>query len=447
MTNIKKAIAKALNDKHLTRAVLTSTTLSVKKRDHLVAEIPDFEAVREAARAVRQASIDDYQAHLERFSDAFTKAGGKIHYAATAIEACDIVLSLLRAQNATKGVKSKSMVTEEIGLGKALEAGGIDAVESDLGEYIVQLAGESPSHITAPALHRSRQSIGKLFADRLGVDYSDDPETLTAIARRLMRQRFTEAQFAISGANFMVADTGHIAIVENEGNVKMGLSVPPLYISVAGLDKFVAKPADLNPLMRLLPTSATGQLATAYFHLLKPSRIGEDGPKEMHVILLDNGRSSAMDDPEYREMMLCIRCGACMNICPVYRSVGGHAYGTTYPGPMGSILSNLVGAERNTEPELPQLSTLCGDCKDICPVKIDIPRMLVKMRHESYKPIWQRAAASTWKVSMQTSIRYEIGGGSIRTASKLLGGILKESGFRPAERSFRELYRLKKSRE
>ena len=445
MIQIKKRITKALKDEHLTRAVLKSTTLSVKKRDNLVADMPNFEGVRESAREVRQRSIDNFQAYSEQFADRFTAAGGKIHHASTSKDACDIVLNLLKKQNALKGVKSKSMVTEEIGLGHALEAKGIDAVESDLGEYIVQLAGEPPSHITAPALHRSRESIGKLFADKLGVDYTDDPAALTGIARGLMRQRFIEAQFAISGANFLVAETGHIAIVENEGNVKMGLSVPPLHITVAGIDKLLEKPADLDPIMKLLPTSATGQRATAYFHLLKPTQSDEDGPKEMHVILLDNGRSTAMQDPEYREMMLCIRCGACLNICPVYRSVGGHAYGTTYPGPMGAVLSNLLGAEQMSQPELPELSSLCGACHDICPVKIDIPRMLLQIRSCTEKPLWQKAAATTWKVFMQTSKRYEIGGNVARSATKLLGGILKRNKFKPADRSFRELYKARKS--
>lgn len=444
MTHVKKRIAKALKDDHLVRAILKSTTLSVKKRDHLVAEMTDFETVRSAARRVRQRSIDNFQAYSEKFAKSFTVAGGVVHQAGSALGACEIVLRLLRDHHATKGVKSKSMVTEEIGLGKALEENGIDAVESDLGEYIVQLASEPPSHITAPALHRSRESIGRLFAEKLGVEYTDNPEKLTAIARALMRKRFTEAQFAISGANFMIADTGHIAIVENEGNVKMGLTIPPLYIVVAGIDKFLEKPLDLDPVMQLLPTSATGQRATAYFHLLKPTQEVEDGPKQMHLILLDNGRSTAMQDPEYREMMLCIRCGACLNICPVYRSVGGHAYGTTYPGPMGAVLSNLLGTEPMAQPKLAEMSSLCGACKDICPVKIDIPRMLIGIRSTSKKPLWQKAAAVTWKVSMQTSQRYELGGNVLRAANKLLGGILKKNGLQPAERSFRELYKMRK---
>jgi L-lactate dehydrogenase complex protein LldF len=445
MTHVKKRITKALNNEHLTRAVLKSTTLSVKKRDHLVAEMSDFEAVRATAREVRQRSIDNFQAYSDQFADRFVAAGGVIHHASTAKEACDIVLKLLKEENAIKGVKSKSMVTEEIGLGQQLEAHGIDAVESDLGEYIVQLAGEPPSHITAPALHRSRESIGRLFADKLGVDYTDNPEELTAIARKLMRDRFTEAQFAISGANFMIAETGHIAIVENEGNVKMGLSVPPLYITVAGIDKFLEKPQDLDPIMQLLPTSATGQRATAYFHLLKPTQTGEDGPEQMHMILLDNGRSAAMQDPEYREMMLCIRCGACLNICPVYRSVGGHAYGTTYPGPMGAVLSNLLGDVPMSQPELPELSSLCGACKDICPVKIDIPRMLLGIRNHSEKPLLHKAAAVTWKVTMQTPQRYEIGSTLFRTANKLLSVVLKKNPFQPAKRSFRDLYKARKA--
>lgn len=433
MNPTKQNIAKALSDPHLRQAVLNATRLSVSKRNSAVTELPDLEEARSKARAIRMRSLERLDEYLERFRQSFEHAGGAVHFAADAKEANRIAVGILRKHDATRGVKSKSMVTEEIRLGRALEHWGIDAVESDLGEYIVQLAGEPPSHITAPALHRSRGSIGKLFAEKIGIPYSDDPATLTKAARKVLRQRFIEAEFGISGANFVVAESGHLVIVENEGNVRLGLSLPPLYIAVTGIEKVIGSLQDVPPLMDLLPRGATGQRISGYLHLLRPTRSGEDGPKQMHIILVDNGRRRALNDLKLREMLLCIRCGACLNVCPVYRTVGGHAYGFVYPGPMGAIWSSIVGESPMSKLDLPDLSTLCGACRDICPVKIDIPRMLLELRSRRPKPLHEQALAAGYKWTMNASPRMEIAGRVARLASDMLpnglpGGWLKGVG-------------------
>ncbi len=334
-------------------------------------------------------------------------------------------MGILKRHNAKSGVKSKSMVSEEIHLNYALISEGIDIVESDLGEFIVQLAGEPPSHITAPALHRSRQSIGKLFAEKLGINYTDDPEELTKIARSILRELFLRADFGIAGANLFIAETGHIVLVENEGNAQMGLSLPPLFISITGIEKVVAHLTDAATILNLLARSATGQRFTSYVHFLKPSKPNEDGPKEMHLVLLDNGRRMALMDEKLREMLLCIRCGACLNICPVYRSLGGHTYKSVYPGPMGSVLSNILGNGFVRHNELSHISTLCGVCREVCPVNIDIPQMLLEIRARSPKPLLHKSLATAWKWTMSSPQRYRLAGRLLHFSVKFIPNIHK----------------------
>ncbi len=420
MSRIKAAVNKALGDATLGNAVLKSCELSISHRNAVIAELDDFEAVRQQARDVRQSALDNLEPLIDRFADNFRAAGGNVHQAADDHQACDIVLDLLQRRNAKQGVKSKSMVAEEIGLGEALVQAGIDAIESDLGEFIVQLAGEPPSHITAPALHRSRQSIGQLLSTKLKFPYTDDPALLARQARGHLRKRFLSADFGIAGANFFVADSGHLVLVENEGNGRMGFTTPPLFIAVTGVEKAVGSLPELSPLLRVLARSATGQRFSTYTSLIRPTRSGEDGPREMHVVLVDNGRREALLDPSLREMLLCIRCGACLNICPVYKSVGGHAYKSVYPGPMGAIWSNLVGDSSTEKADLPDLSTLCGACRDVCPVKIDIPRMLLELRARRPKGAIETAAAEAWKWMMSAPRRYETGGKIARAAGRLL---------------------------
>ncbi len=422
MSLVRRNIKRALDDRKLGRAVLNSCLLSTEKRDRLISEL-DFQSTRAAARLIRQRSLDENRPLLERFKESFEKAGGRLHYALTAEAACRIVVDILLKAGALQGVKAKSMVTEEIGLGQALHRAGIDAVESDLGEYIIQLAGERPSHITAPALHRSKESIGRLFADRLKIPYTDDPQQLTEIARSVLRRRYIDAEFGVSGANFLVAETGHVVVVENEGNGRLGASLPRIFVAVTGIEKVVGGLSDLAPLLALLARSATGQRATAYVNALLPAPDVSDAPDEFHLVLVDNGRRRTMADPDFAEMLLCIRCGACLNVCPVYRSVGGHAYGSVYPGPMGAVLSNLLGPRMMMHHELPFLSTLCGACKEVCPVDMDLPGMLLKLRERAPKPAIDRVAAAGWGWAMATPARMELAGRTVRTIGRAIGAM------------------------
>ncbi len=406
MSKVQRKIRRALNDSQLNEAVLKASELSTQKRNIAVSEIAEYEEARDSARAARQKSIDNAPALIDQFTSNFEKHGGKVHHARNANEGCLIIDEILLKSGARRGVKSKSMVTEEIELREYLTHIGYDVVESDLGEFIVQLAGEPPSHITAPALHRSRQSIGKLFEAKLGVEYTEDPTELTMIARKALREKFCAAEFGVAGSNFLIAETGQVVVVENEGNARLGMAVPKVFIAVTGIEKTLPEKNDLAPLLNLLSRSATGQRLTSYVNIFKPEN-QSNRKREFHVVLIDNGRTRALKDPILREMMLCIRCGACLNVCPVYRSIGGHAYDSIYPGPMGAILSNLLGESPMRHCELPHLSTLCGLCKDVCPVRIDIPKLLLELRARCDKPVYQKIAAGFWRWTMDSPKRFE----------------------------------------
>jgi len=352
------------------------------------AQFPDadeLQGLRELGSQIRRYSLSNLPRLLEQLETKLTANGIQVHWAQTPDEANAIALAIARRVEATRIIKGKSMVSEEIGFNHAMEAAGIEAFESDMGEYIVQLAGEAPSHIIMPAIHKTKQDIAKLFAEEVpGVTYTEDVDALIQIGRRVLRHKFAEADIGLSGVNVAVAETGTLCLVENEGNGRMCTTVPKIHIAITGIEKVVEKLEHVPPILSLLTRSATGQSVTTYVNMIsRPRQPDEkDGPLEVHLILLDNGRTQAYADLELRETLKCIRCGACMNHCPVYARVGGHAYGTTYPGPIGAIISpHLLGLE--TTYPLAFASTLCGACAEVCPVKIPITDLLVRLRNEA----------------------------------------------------------------
>uniref|UniRef100_I2Q0Q1 4Fe-4S ferredoxin-type domain-containing protein n=1 Tax=Desulfovibrio sp. U5L TaxID=596152 RepID=I2Q0Q1_9BACT len=375
-----QAAAAALADGQR-RAILTKAISHIHVlRQRSVNAMPDFADRRARAVAVRQKTLARLPELLETLEASVTAAGGVVHYAEDAAEAASLVTRLLSERNVRLVVKGKSMVSEEIGLNGALEAAGIEAVETDLGEYIIQLAGEKPSHILAPALHVSKEQVSELFRQKLGRTSTDIPE-MTRIARESLRRKFLAADAGITGANIAVAATGTVAVLENEGNIRLSASCPPIHVALMSLEKVVETLNDAAAVLDILPPSATGQTLPVHLSFFTgPRRDGErDGPKEMHLVILDNGRSRILADPLLRPILQCIRCGACLNVCPVYQSVGGHAYGSVYPGPMGSVLSPLLAGAAG-DARQPFACTHCAACAEACPAGIDHPALLQELR-------------------------------------------------------------------
>jgi len=345
----------------------------------------ELQGLRELGASIRRYSLANLPRLLEQLEANLTANGVKVHWAQNAADANAIALQIAQRVNAKHIIKGKSMVSEEVGFNHAMEAAGIEAFESDMGEYIVQLAGEAPSHIIMPAIHKTKQEIAQLFADEVpGVTYTEDVDALIQIGRNVLRRKFADADIGLSGVNFCVAETGTLCLIENEGNGRMCTTVPKVHIAITGIEKVVEKLDHVPPLLSLLTRSATGQSVTTYVNMISSPRKADekDGPEEVHLILLDNGRTQAYADDELRATLQCIRCGACMNHCPVYARIGGHAYGTTYPGPIGAIISpHMLGLEA-TYP-LAFASTLCGACNEVCPVKIPITDILVRLRNEA----------------------------------------------------------------
>jgi L-lactate dehydrogenase complex protein LldF len=370
----------AVADTQLRRKLENATGRHLDQVAATRAEFPAYEAERDASRRIKEDSIARLDELLVQLKERLEANGCRVFVAADAAEARKYIVALARERGARRVVKGKSMATEEIALNPALAEAGCEVVETDLGEYIVQLRGERPSHIITPAIHLSREDIGLLFNEKLHVPYTSDPAALTAVARERLREVFLAAEMGVTGANFAIAETGTLVLVENEGNGRMSSTLPEIFVAVMGIEKVIPSMSDLSHFLEVLARTATGQKLTTYTNFVSgPRRAGEaDGPREVHVVLLDNGRSTMLADPVLREALYCLRCGACLNVCPIFRRVGGHAYGSTYPGPIGSIVSpSLFGGATAT---LPFASTLCGACREICPVKIDIPRILLHLR-------------------------------------------------------------------
>jgi L-lactate dehydrogenase complex protein LldF len=388
VTTFPEAARKELANAQL-RANLRNATHTIRaKRARVVDELPDWEELREAGRAIKADVLAHLGGYLVQFESAVEAAGGRVHWARDAAEACAVVADVARSHGATEVVKVKSITTDEIELNSALAAHGIHAIETDFAELILQLDGDWSSHILVPAIHRNRTEIRDLFARTIAPGIaSDDPAELAEAARIFLREKFLGARVGVSGANFGVAETGTICVVESEGNGRMCTTLPPVLVSVLGIEKLLPRFADLEVFLQLLPRSSTGERMNPYTSLWTGVTPG-DGPEELHVVLVDNGRTRVLADDVGREALHCIRCSACLNVCPVYSRTGGHAYGSVYPGPIGAILTpQLVGIEN--APSLPFASSLCGACYEVCPVKIDIPRVLLHLRAKAVaaKPV------------------------------------------------------------
>jgi len=384
----------ALKDAFLQEALTIATTKFIDLRREAFEGFPQGDALRDRARGIKEATLQRLDHYLGLLADNVERLGGHVHWAATGEEAREIVLRLCRDRGVRMAVKSKSMATEEIDLNEALEHAGVTPIETDLGEYIIQLAHEKPSHIIAPAIHKTKGQVAELFSRELSGRFAADPEVLTAVARKELRQKFLQADLGITGANFAVAETGTLVLVTNEGNGRMVTSLPRLHVAVMGMEKVIPTMTDLVVFLSILAKSATGQKLSSYTTLVRgPRQPGElEGPEHFHLILLDSGRVRQIGGP-LREALYCLRCGACLNVCPVYRQIGGHAYGHTYPGPIGILLTAMLKGTDSVK-DLAHASSLCGACKDVCPVRIDIPRMLVELReqvaHEHVAPVAER---------------------------------------------------------
>jgi L-lactate dehydrogenase complex protein LldF len=445
----------ALADVHLRGALKHATSLFGERRSEAAASLPNWEELRSQARAIKDEVLLHLDRYLEKFVSQAEARGAKIHWARDGVEANTIICKLAVDHRARIIVKSKSMTTEETHLNSALEAAGMQVVETDLGEYIIQLAEETPSHIIAPAIHKTKGQIAELFTSELGMPPTDDVAQLTSTARTTLRDRFAAADIGISGVNFGIAETGTIVIVENEGNIRLTTSVPRVHIAVMGIEKVVPRFADLDIFLKLLPRSGTGQRLTTYQSFLTGTKrqAGDEGPEELHIVLLDNGRSRMLAHPVTRQSLACIRCGACLNACPVYQQIGGHAYGSVYPGPIGAVITpQLMGIEKTSH--LPYASSLCGACREVCPVKIDIPRLLLHLRGEvtakrkgnaaeglAFK-IWARVMMSPSLYRMSS-----VAGRIIQRVIPLSRAWTKGRDLRPIEpQSFRDLWDRKLSR-
>jgi len=452
------AVGQALADPPLQAALLrlTDTLMAGNRRGY--ASLPDSDKLRDHAKRIKEHTLAHLDKYLEQLEASVQRLGGHVHWAADAAEARQIVVAIARQANCKHAVKSKSMTSEEVHLNPALEAAGIEVTETDFGEFIIQLAGERPSHLVAPAVHHTRESVARILSKHVGEQLPDDPKSLALTGRRLLRDKFHAADLGISGANFAVAETGTICLVTNEGNGRLTTTWPRVHIALMGMEKVIPRLEDLPVFLKLLARAATGQTLSIYTTLITGARrAGElDGPEEFHLVILDNGRSKVLATP-FRESLQCIRCGACLNACPVYRRIGGHAYGGVYSGPIGSILTPLYDSVA-LNPHLPHASSLCGACQSVCPVRINIPHMLIGLRelqHHGKPNRWERLAYGFWREVLRRPWLYRL---ALRGARLLLRPLARQGWLTklpgpgagwtamrdfpaPAQRSFREMWR------
>ncbi|MCL6454305.1 MAG: iron-sulfur cluster-binding protein [Alicyclobacillus sp.] len=435
-SGISERAQSALEDDFLRQAVRFTADRLRGKKQVSTEQLGNWESWRERGQAIRAHTIANLDSYLAQFADRVRQAGGHVHFASDAAEAVEVVLSIARGKGARSVVKSKSMVSEEVHINHHLQNAGIEVVETDLGEYIVQLANETPSHIIIPAIHKTRAQIRDLFTAAGGEQLTTDTKTLAGFARQRLRQKFLAADIGITGCNFGIAETGTVVLFTNEGNADMVANLPKTHIVLMGMERLLPTLEDLEVFANLLPRSATGQPLTAYLSMITgPRRRGDlDGPEELHVVVLDNGRSRQLGDPHFQAVLHCIRCGACLNVCPVYRQIGGHAYGSVYPGPIGAVLTPLLQQDE-TYADLPYASSLCGACAEACPVKIPLHDMLVRLRQRraatGRTPALEKSAFHAYRVAFANHRRYRLAFGTARVLQRPLvqdGGIANGVG-------------------
>lgn len=411
--HLRDRARKALEDEQMRKAVHKAVDRLAGNKEKASKELVNWNEWREQGKRIRQHTLKNLDYYLGQLAESVRKNGGHVHFAGTAAEARNVIIGICRQHDAKLVVKSKSMVTEEIQLNKSIQQAKIEVLETDLAEYILQLAGEMPSHIIVPAIHKNRYQIAELFAKVAGHKIESDTPALTAFARKTLRGEFLKADVGISGCNFAVAETGAISLVTNEGNARMITTAPRVLISVMGMERLVPTFEDLEVILSLLPRSATGQKLTSYVSVIHAPRRAEEteGPEEFHLVIVDNGRSRILADEEFRQALHCIRCGACFNVCPVYRQIGGHAYGSVYGGPIGAVLTPLLENDLEFWGELSYASTLCAACGNICPMKIPIQDLLIKLRQmrvdAGHTQTLERLSFGMWRRFFKLPGRYK----------------------------------------
>jgi len=452
---------KAAGDERLKTAVSANTQRQYDGRVSRMLDLPDPDGLRDLAGRIKQHTLDHLDYYLDQLKSAVEANGGRVHFAADGAAARRIITDIATQAKCRGVIKSKSMASEEIELAHHLERAGLDLVETDLGEFIIQISHDKPSHLVAPIIHKDRASIARLFADYFHTPYTDDPSALTRQARTFLRDKFRRADLGITGGNFLIAQTGQVCVVENEGNARQSITTPRVLVSLVGIEKLIPRLADLAVMLKLLARSSTGQPMTIYTSIFGgPRQPGEkDGPEQFHLVLLDNGRSEILADPQYRETLRCIRCGACLNACPVYRKIGGHAYGSVYPGPIGALITPLFQGLGKFQ-DLPQASSLCGACYEACPVKINIPKHLVNLRRDIVKGklngwmerlvyrLWARGLRSPMVYRMIVGLqkfdlrRRAAGTGWVHRLPRVAAGWTQVRDMpAPASRTFRQLWK------